>query len=319
MARLFFSYSHRDEAFRDELEVHLAQLKHEGIVETWHDRRIPAGDVFENEISEHLEFADIILLLISPYFLASNYCRNIELKRALERHASNEARVIPVILEPCDWHTAPFAKLQMATKDAKPISKYPNQHDAYLEVAQAIRAIAGSVPSQNSLSADDNPKTQKSKTKVVDEIRSSNLRIKKEFTDQDRVEFLDKTFEYISNYFEGSLGELEKRNPGIGSRFRRVNANHFTAEIYRNGSAIASCGIRLATFFRNSQIAFSDDPNATNSMNESVDVCDDGYMMYLRASGMSLVFARQSERDSKLSPEGAAELFWSLLIRPLQQ
>jgi hypothetical protein len=146
MARIFFSYSHRDENLRDELEVHLAQLKNEGIIETWHDRRIDAGDDFDDEISEHLESADIVLLLVSPYFLASRYCYQIEMNRALERHASKNATVIPVILHPCDWRTAPFAKVQSATRDALPISKYPNQHDAFLEIAQQIRAVAARYP-----------------------------------------------------------------------------------------------------------------------------------------------------------------------------
>jgi hypothetical protein len=73
MARLFFSYSHRDEAFRDELEIHLSALKRQGVIETWHDRRIGAGKEFDPAISEHLESADIILLLVSPYFIASDY------------------------------------------------------------------------------------------------------------------------------------------------------------------------------------------------------------------------------------------------------
>src|ERR1044072_2186300 len=100
MAVAFFSYSHRDEALRDELEVHLATLKRQGLIEAWHDRRITAGDDFAGVISEHLERADIILLLVSPYFLNSNYCYDVEMTRALERHREKTARVIPVILQP---------------------------------------------------------------------------------------------------------------------------------------------------------------------------------------------------------------------------
>src|SRR5579871_3252936 len=146
MARLFFSYSHKDEGFRDDLETHLAMLKRQGIIEPWHDRRIQAGDEWKGEISEQLEAADIILLLVSPYFLASEYCYDVEMQRALQRHESGSARVIPVILEPCDWKSAPFGKLQAATKDGRPISKYPNKHDGFLEVVHAIRAVAQSSP-----------------------------------------------------------------------------------------------------------------------------------------------------------------------------
>src|SRR5262249_6285750 len=119
MATLFFSYSHRDEDLRDELETHLAALKRQGVIETWHDRRIGAGQEVDNTISEHLEDADIILLLVSPYFIASDYCYDVEMARAMERHDAKLARVIPVILHPCDWHNLPFGKLLATPKDGK--------------------------------------------------------------------------------------------------------------------------------------------------------------------------------------------------------
>lgn len=147
MIKLFFSYSHRDESLRDELEIHLAALKRQRVIQTWHDRRIGAGRDFSSEISEHLESAQIILLLISPYFIASDYCYDIEMKRALERHKSGETRVIPVILHPCDWQSLPFGNLMAVPKGGKPISNFPNQHDAFLEVTLAIREAAkDSVP-----------------------------------------------------------------------------------------------------------------------------------------------------------------------------
>jgi hypothetical protein len=93
VSSLFFSYSHKDEALRDRLEVHLAVLKREGAISTWHDRRITAGDALGQRIDEHLECADIILLLVSPDFLASDYCHDVEMQRALARHVEGSARV----------------------------------------------------------------------------------------------------------------------------------------------------------------------------------------------------------------------------------
>src|SRR5437773_11960637 len=98
MASLFFSYSHADEALRDHLEKHLSALKHQGIIETWHDRRIRVGQTFSLEIDSHLESADVILLLVSPDFLASDYCYHREMLRAMERHQNGAVVVIPVIL-----------------------------------------------------------------------------------------------------------------------------------------------------------------------------------------------------------------------------
>ncbi|MDQ3817128.1 MAG: DUF4113 domain-containing protein [Acidobacteriota bacterium] len=140
--KLFCSYSHKDEEFRNELEIHLAALKRQRIIETWHDRKIGAGKEFDSEISGHLESAQIILLLVSPYFIASDYCYDIEMKRAMERHTCGEARVIPVILHPCDWQGLPFGKLTATPKDGKAISKFPNLHDAFLEVTLAIKDVA---------------------------------------------------------------------------------------------------------------------------------------------------------------------------------
>lgn len=140
MINLFFSYSHSDEEYRDMLEVHLAALKRQGVIDAWHDRRISAGKDLHADISGHLEAADIILLLVSPYFLASDYCYDIEMTRALERHESDEARVIPVIIHPCDWRHTPFRHLRATPTDGEPISKYPNIHDAHSIVIEDIRS-----------------------------------------------------------------------------------------------------------------------------------------------------------------------------------
>ena len=140
--RLFFSYAHEDESLRDELEKHLAILKHQGIVATWHDRRIRAGQPIHTAIDAQLEQADVILLLVSPDFLASEYCYAKEMRRALERHRDDEALVIPVILRPCDWQEAPFGDLAALPKDGRPVTKFRNLDDAFLEVTRAIRALA---------------------------------------------------------------------------------------------------------------------------------------------------------------------------------
>jgi hypothetical protein len=137
---VFFSYSHKDEELRDELEKHLSILKRQGVITGWHDRRIGAGREWAGEIDTHLNTADVILLLISSDFLASDYCYDVEMKRAMERHEAGEARVIPVILRPVDWKGAPFGKLQALPTDAKPVTEWPNRDGAFLNVAQGIRA-----------------------------------------------------------------------------------------------------------------------------------------------------------------------------------
>jgi hypothetical protein len=137
---IFYSYSHRDEELRDELEKHLTILKRQGVIQGWHDRRIGAGKEWEGEINTHLNTADVILLLISADFLASDYCYDVETRRAMERHKAGEVCVIPVILRPVDWKGAPFGKLQALPKDAVPVTEWPNRDKAFLNVAKGIRA-----------------------------------------------------------------------------------------------------------------------------------------------------------------------------------
>jgi hypothetical protein len=309
---VFFSYSHKDEGFRDRLETHLAMLKRQGVISTWHDRRLIAGDEIDSGVSRELERADIILLLVSADFLASEYCYGVEMARAMARHAAVEARVIPVILRPCDWRPAPFGKLLASPTDGLPVSKWADPDDAFLEIARAIRAAASKkdelVPEASAL-----PPVAIAEPRVAP--RSSNLRLRKTFTDRDRDRFLDEAFEFMARFFENSLIELERRNPGIESSFKRVDTTRFTAAVYRNGTAIARCQIRLGGLAGG--IAFSHGGNLSdNSYNESLSVEVGDQALYLRAIGMPM--HRDHSGGKHLGFEGAAEYYWSLFVDVLQ-
>ena len=139
--KLFISYAHDDDDLRSVLLDHLAQLRRDGLIEAWHDRQLTGGAEWADQIDENLEAADIILLLVSASFLASEYCNDKEMARGLERHEAGQARVIPVILRPCDWHTAKFGKLQAFPTDGKPIVEWQPIDKGYLEVAQGLRKV----------------------------------------------------------------------------------------------------------------------------------------------------------------------------------
>jgi predicted helicase len=138
---LFYSYAHEDEALRSRLNSHLALLRQQGLIEEWYDREILGGSLWEEEINDHLKAARVILLLISPSFLASEYCYSIEMQRAMERHVAGEARVLPIILRPCDWETAPFGKLQALPKDGRPVTTWSNRDQAFTDIAKGIRKV----------------------------------------------------------------------------------------------------------------------------------------------------------------------------------
>ncbi|MEM9155204.1 MAG: COR domain-containing protein, partial [Cyanobacteria bacterium P01_F01_bin.33] len=151
--KLFYSYSHKDEALRDQLETHLKLLEREKYIEPWHDRRITAGEEWKDEIDFNLESADIILLLISADFIASDYCYDKELSLAMERQKANEARVIPIILRKTEgWSKlAPFGKLQALPKDGTPITLWEDRDSAWADVAGGIRKAISQIQAQKNI------------------------------------------------------------------------------------------------------------------------------------------------------------------------
>src|SRR5579859_4838878 len=129
--------------WRKELDKQLSLLKRQGVITGWHDRQISAGTEWENEINEHLNSAQIILLLISPDFMASPYCYSKELQQAIKRHEAGKARVIPIILRPVTWEDAPFGKLEVLPTNSKPITMWRNQDEALVDVAKGVRHAIG--------------------------------------------------------------------------------------------------------------------------------------------------------------------------------
>jgi len=256
MAKVFFSYAHEDEALRDQLEKHLTLLTREGAIETWHDRRIGPGGAIDREIDSALETADIILLLVSSDFLASDYCHDIEMRRALERHAEGLAQVIPVILRPCDWHSAAFGHLNAVPRDGKPVTQHRSLDEGFVDVARAIRRAARRPSSPYGVGT--SPKLVSPATNEPRPNRSSNLRIPRSFTDRDRDHFFDEALQYIADFFESSLRELHARNPEVETRFRRIDADRFEAVVYVNGEERSRCGIwRAQEHWSGSELRYS--------------------------------------------------------------
>ncbi len=144
---VFISYAHKDESWLKELVKHLSLLQRRGLISTWYDRQIIPGTNWAGAIDERLEQASIILLLISPDFMISDYCYQIEMQRALERHKIGTAQVIPIIMRPVDWEGAPFAHLQALPTGAKAITTWSNQDEAFVDVIAGIRRAIEDLPS----------------------------------------------------------------------------------------------------------------------------------------------------------------------------
>lgn len=318
MISVFFSYSHKDEVLRDQLEVHLSMLKRQEVISVWHDRRLLAGDELDNGISTHLEKANIILLLVSPDFLASEYCYGKEMLRALERHDAGDAHVIPVILRPCEWQKAPFGKLLVAPADGKAVTKWPDRDDAFLDIAQAIRRAAETdATTGTSGKRPFSPAQSQPRGVKVDGPRSSNLRMLKAFSEHDRDVFLDESFEFMARFFENSLEELKARNSGYEATFKRIDSDKFSAAVYRDGAALSRCQIRLGGALGKGITYSHGNSFSDNSINESLSIETGEQALYLKPMGMAMLGSRDA--NSNLSLEGAAEYYWELFLEPLQQ
>lgn len=327
MTRVFISYSHKDEALRAELDTHLALLRREGAIDVWSDHRIAAGSELDASISDALESADIILLLLSADFIASDYCFGIEMRRAIERHERREAVVVPVLLRPCDFRTAPFGRLKAIPTDARPVVKWPNRDDAFLDIVHYLRALLPEPaaqsrgPSRPPAATSPNTGSQSTPSAATDSApsrrapRSSDLFLPREFTDQDKHDFVQRAFEYIRNYFEGSLEELAIRNAGITSRLASLSPRAFSAVVFRNGKRIGGCSVRLGSALHAGGISFSHDENAgESSSNEILTVESDEHTMHLKP----LMGWHGDRTNSKLSEEGAAEHLWSMFKSTLR-
>ncbi len=136
---IFYAYAPEDETWVQELEKHLTSLKRQSIISTWHPRLITAGSDWQHVIDVHLHKASLILLLISPDFLASDYCYGNEMRQALQREREKGVCVIPILLRPVEWQHAPFAHLRPLPPNALFLTEWPDRDRAFAEVTAGIR------------------------------------------------------------------------------------------------------------------------------------------------------------------------------------
>jgi small GTP-binding protein len=150
--RIFISYAHKDEAFKDELVDMLASMQRRGIINAWQDRRIEAGDEWYHAIQEAMNECDLALLLVSKNFLASRFIQDEEVPRLLQRRKEEGMRVIPIIIRPCIWSSEPILKdLQALPQDGKAVITFPEKtgerDQVWMEIAKEIERRAKALQS----------------------------------------------------------------------------------------------------------------------------------------------------------------------------
>jgi hypothetical protein len=303
-ARIFISYSHRDEAMLDRLHTHLTMLRREKTISDWHDRMIAAGQKIDSTIDKELESCQIFLPLVSPDFLASNYCYEKEMQRAIARHEEDQLKVIPVILEPCDWIASPLSNFKALPKDGKPVSDWSNQNAAWLNVVAEIR---------KALNADafSSEHTSAGAAKPVNEATPSKYRIKRSFDAIDRENFRGESFDAISEYFRKSIDEINTID-GLRGRFEQLSSRGFTATILnrnvRGREGMAHITVRAGTAARGfgGDISYSFQENAPeHTSNGWFSIESDDYRLFLKLNA----FSGDDERRIWLPQEAASRLW----------
>ena len=197
--KAFISYSHQDEQYLDLLHRHLVQLKRDGLINTWTDQDILAGQELNDTIISALEDSQLFLALISPDYINSNYCYEKEFEIAQKMQKQNKITIIPIVLEPCDWLSTPFKEYKGLPKDGKPVSDWSNKNTAMLDVIQNIRNLISGYP------IDVKPTTQgKSKSTLP-----SNYKIKKEFDSLQKMDFQAEGFTSLKKTLTENLKEIE--------------------------------------------------------------------------------------------------------------
>ncbi|NNU80538.1 toll/interleukin-1 receptor domain-containing protein [Halovulum dunhuangense] len=303
--KIFVSYSHRDEETLERLKTHLSPLRRDGRIETWYDREIRAGEEIDGQISAELEDCDIIILLISPDFLNSDYCMDREMARAMERHEQGTARVIPIIVEDCYWKSSPFRKLKALPKDGKPISNWTNENTAFLNIVEEVARV---LDDMDQAPATSQPEFGRAPASVA---QPRKYRVQRQFDEIDRSDFRDQAFDEIRRYFQDATAELDALED-LRGRFTDRSDKKFSCTVVnrtRMRGGTAHITVRCSTgghVLGDISYVFAEDAD-DNTSNGCLNVEHDEYEMFLTAM---MNFMSGNERD-RMTPHQAAESLWA--------
>ncbi|MDD3183147.1 MAG: toll/interleukin-1 receptor domain-containing protein [Alphaproteobacteria bacterium] len=305
--KAFISYSHKDFSYLERLHTHLVPLRREGKIDDWHDRTVLAGGELNPEITAELESCGLFLALVSPDFLASNYCYDREMAAAIARHDAGRARVIPIILEPCDWQSTPLSRFKAIPRDGKPIAEWLNPNVAYLDIIAELRRVL-THETDGQLDAKDRPGSPEN---VSQQEAKRRYRTKRQFDKIDLSDFLNQAFKTIRDFFNSSISEINGIE-GIKARFVDIAPFSFTCTIlnqkYAHGAAHITVHARTGGMGM-WDIYYSFSENApSNTANGGYNIQADDYELFLKGDFMN---SREVER---LSAQQAATIIWEKLL-----
>ena len=302
--KAFISYSHHDDTAFDGLQTHLSVLRDDGLIKEFFDRKIPAGKKLNDKIREKLEECELFLLLVSPHYFSSDYCR-YEMTRALERQREGDAQVVPIIVEPCDWLNSSLRELKAVPKDGKPISTWTNANSAYLDVIQELRRILNH--QENTLH-----KEISSLTSHTNNASVQRYKVKREFDKIDRSDFCEKVFVTIRDYFESAVQEINNIE-SIRARYYALSAISFGCTIINKVKTNKTAHITVHSRGQSSwtgDIYYSFEENSPpGTSNGGFSIQADEYELFLCPESFSFL-----AKQEKLTAKAAAELIWAEFI-----
>ena len=304
--RVFISYSHRDESVLERLRIHLKTLEREGDIEAWDDREIHAGAHIDATIADAHDTSVVFMPIVSPDFLASNYCYEKEMQTALEKAAGGQMIIVPVIAEPCDWLASPLKKFKAVPKDGKPISEWANPNNAYLDIVRELRRVT----------KDGTRTPSPSSAARASGAAPPRVKIQKEFSSIDKGRFRDAAYQEIRKYFSASIEEFSQIE-GLQGHFEDIDANAFTCTIVNRSKRHSESHLTVRNN-KGGQHALGDitcsfDAYAKpGSANEIITVASDEYDQYLEFGMRGF---HSSEGEHRLSAMQVADIVWKDFVQ----
>jgi len=236
MAKVFISYARSDLEYLQKLELALKPLQRLGYIEIWNDRKILAGEEWDSSIREAINDADLVLLLVSPNYLSSDYLYEVEMHNSLRLMDEGKNIVVPLIIRPCAWHSTPIGKLQVMPKNAKSLSESSSIDETMLEVVMEIEEVIKLIEEKKVKRSTTNTKEHIDKTKESidhEPTEPSN----KSTTDEDNQ--ILNTLSYLTESIHKIMSRIEKLESSDNMK-NEIERNHMTKKVeYQVGLSFA--------------------------------------------------------------------------------
>lgn len=318
----FISYTHADTALKEQLVRHLAPLRREGLIDLWHDGMLHPGEHLDPTVQAALAASDVVILLVSADFIASEYCYEQEMLRAFARQRVGSVRVIPIILRPCQWKAVPIGNDETLSefvalpKDGKAVISWQDTDTALDNAVGAIRDMLKAGVGSGPPITKTVPRPDEKVTAPRSASSTSLLGIAAKPTDLDRDRFLRSGYTTTAALFEEKLGELNASDPRIDTDFERIDSRSFAASVYLDGKRVGQVSIwHGSDTWRNALCLSYDTATGTrNSMNDWLPVEDTPQGLAFSA-GNSMSRRRA---DGPLDADGAARYFWDNFLEQVR-